>query len=68
MRLWRTGGVRTLPGGYFSRETRAELGGGDPGRAYLRIALVAPKPEVERGLLIVRDVLKKGWDRLETGH
>lgn len=66
LKLWREGGVRALPGGYFSRETPAELGGGDPGRAYLRLALVAPKPEVERGLQIVRDVLKDGWIHSEA--
>ncbi len=63
LKLWREGGVRALPGGYFSREVPAELGGGNPGKAFLRLALVAPKAEVARGLHIVRDVLREGWNR-----
>jgi len=63
LKLWREGGVRVLPGGYLSRETPAELGGGDPGAAYLRIALVAPRDEVARGLRVVKDVLRDGWNR-----
>lgn len=66
LKLWREGGVRVLPGGYFSRETRMELGGGDPGKAFLRIALVAPKAEVARGLHIVRDALGEGWNRSDA--
>lgn len=63
LKLWRDGGVRALPGGYFSREAPAELGGGNPGKAFLRLALVAPKAEVAQALGIVREVLKEGWNR-----
>ena len=56
-RLWREAGVRALPGAYLSREVPAALGGGDPGREYLRLALVAPFEEVRRGLEAVRSVL-----------
>lgn len=56
-RLWREAGVKALPGAYLSREVPAALGGGDPGRAYLRLALVAPAAEVRRGLDAVRACL-----------
>ncbi|MCL5776496.1 aminotransferase class I/II-fold pyridoxal phosphate-dependent enzyme [Limibaculum sp. FT325] len=56
-RLWREAGVKALPGAYLSREVPAALGGGDPGRAYLRLALVAPAAEVRRGLEAVRECL-----------
>ncbi len=56
-RLWRDAGVRALPGKYLSRPAPDRLGGGDPGEAYLRLALVAPAEEVRRGLEAVRAVL-----------
>ena len=52
-RLWAEAGVRALPGAYLSRDTAA----GNPGRGYLRAALVAPQEQVERGLHAIRDVL-----------
>jgi aspartate/methionine/tyrosine aminotransferase len=57
LRLWREAGVRCLPGAYLSRPAPEWMGGGDPGRAYVRLALVAPAPEVRRGLEAVRAVL-----------
>ncbi len=62
LRLWREAGVKCLPGKYLSRPTPesmrgASLDGGDPGDAYLRLALVAPAGEVRRGLEAVRAVL-----------
>lgn len=57
LRLWREAGVKCLPGKYLSRPTPQSLGGGDPGDAYLRLALVAPAGEVRRGLEAVRTVL-----------
>ena len=57
LRLWREAGVRALPGAYLSRPAPDWLGGGDPGAAYLRVALVAPAAEVARGLEAVRGVL-----------
>ena len=57
VRLWREAGVRALPGKYLSRPVPEWLGGGDPGAAYLRLALVAPAEEVRRGLEAVRRVL-----------
>jgi aspartate/methionine/tyrosine aminotransferase len=57
LRLWREAGVRSLPGEYLSRPAPGWLGGGNPGSAYVRLALVAPAPEVRRGLEAVRAVL-----------
>jgi aspartate/methionine/tyrosine aminotransferase len=54
--LWRKAGVRALPGAYLSRPTPA----GDPGAAWLRVALVAPAAETRRGLEAIRDVLGRG--------
>ena len=61
LRLWREAGVRCLPGRYLSRPVPGWLAsgvsGGDPGSAYVRLALVAPAPEIRRGLEAVRAVL-----------
>ncbi|MFK7943871.1 MAG: aminotransferase class I/II-fold pyridoxal phosphate-dependent enzyme [Paracoccaceae bacterium] len=57
LKLWQETGVRALPGGYLSRPIAPELGGGDPGTRYLRLALVAPAEDVARGLRAVREVL-----------
>lgn len=57
LKLWQQAGVRALPGGYLSRPVDPALGGGDPGTAYLRLALVAPAEDVRCGLEAVRDVL-----------
>lgn len=53
LRVWRETGVRTLPGAYLSRDTEA----GNPGENYIRVALVAPKTDVERGLTLLRDCI-----------
>jgi len=53
VRLWREAGVRALPGAYLSRDTAT----GNPGQGYIRVALVAPKDETERGLTQIRDCL-----------
>ena len=57
LKLWRETGVRALPGEYLSRDTDARLGGGNPGKAYLRVALVADELDVERGLNAIRSCL-----------
>jgi aspartate/methionine/tyrosine aminotransferase len=44
-----------LPGRYLSKETEQ----GAPGAPYIRVALVAPKEEAERGLIRLRDCLNK---------
>ncbi len=57
LKLWRETGVRALPGAYLSRPAPDWLGGGDPGAAYLRVALVAPRDETARGLELIRECL-----------
>ena len=53
LKLWVQAGVRVLPGGYLSREA----GGQNPGKGYIRVALVAPKDEMQRGLIRLRDCI-----------
>ncbi len=53
LKLWQETGVRVLPGGYLSRDTAT----GNPGRDYIRVALVAPQEETQRGLILLRDCL-----------
>ena len=53
LRLWRETGVRVLPGAYLSRE----VNGDNPGKDYIRVALVAPRDETRRGLTRLRDCL-----------
>lgn len=53
LRLWRETGVRVLPGAYLARD----VDGHNPGRGYIRVAMVAPKDEMQRGLIRLRDCL-----------
>lgn len=53
LKLWRETGVRVLPGAYLARE----VGGHNPGKGYIRVALVAPREETQRGLMRLRDCL-----------
>ena len=53
LRLWREAGVRVVPGGYLA-EDRPE---GNPGAAFIRVALVASVEDVARGLAAIRAVL-----------
>lgn len=53
LKLWTEAGVRVLPGAYLSRDTAA----GNPGKGYIRVALVAPREEMQRGLIRLRDCL-----------
>jgi N-succinyldiaminopimelate aminotransferase len=53
VRLWTETGVKVLPGSYLSRE----VDGFNPGKGYVRVALVAQKDEVQRGLTRLRDCL-----------
>ena len=53
LKLWQDTGVRVLPGAYLARE----IDGLNPGDTYIRVALVAPKAEPERGLMAIRDTL-----------
>ncbi|GGE06690.1 Aspartate/methionine/tyrosine aminotransferase [Gemmobacter megaterium] len=51
--LWQKTGVRVLPGAYLAREAQ----GHNPGKGYIRVALVAPADETKRGLTQIRDCL-----------
>lgn len=53
LKLWRETGVRVLPGAYLA----ADVNGQNPGKTYIRVALVAPKDETTRGLEAIRDCL-----------
>lgn len=53
LKLWRETGVRVLPGAYLSRDAN----GFNPGKTYIRVALVAPKEEMQHGLIRLRDCL-----------
>ncbi|WP_299845096.1 aminotransferase class I/II-fold pyridoxal phosphate-dependent enzyme [uncultured Roseovarius sp.] len=53
MKLWLETGVRVLPGAYLSREA----GGQNPGKGYIRAAMVAPIEEMAQGLTRLRDCL-----------
>jgi aspartate/methionine/tyrosine aminotransferase len=53
LKLWVQAGVRVLPGSYLSRDA----GGQNPGKGYIRVALVAPKDEMQRGLIRLRDCI-----------
>lgn len=53
LKLWRETGVRVLPGAYLARD----VGGDNPGKGYIRVALVAPKDDMRRGLEKLRDCI-----------
>lgn len=51
--LWREAGIQALPGAYLSRD----MDGENPGRGFLRVALVASPQETEDALIRLRRVL-----------
>lgn len=53
LQLWQETGVRVLPGAYLGRESADQ----NPGGGYIRVAMVAPKEEMQRGLTLIRDCL-----------
>jgi N-succinyldiaminopimelate aminotransferase len=53
LKLWRETGVRVLPGGYLAQD----VAGKNPGKGYIRAAMVAPKAETARGIELIRDCL-----------
>lgn len=53
VKLWAQTGVRVLPGSYLSRDAS----GSNPGHKFIRVALVAPTQEMQRGLNLIRDCL-----------
>lgn len=53
LKLWTETGLRVLPGAYLSRDTDR----GNPGKGFIRVALVAPAEDVDRGLIHIRECL-----------
>jgi aspartate/methionine/tyrosine aminotransferase len=53
LKLWTETGVKVLPGEYLGREVQ----GMNPGKGYIRVALVAPYDDLQRGLTRLRDCL-----------
>jgi len=53
IKLWCETGVKVLPGAYLSRE----VDGINPGQGYIRVAMVASKQEMQRGLQAIRDCI-----------
>ena len=53
VRLWTSTGVRVLPGAYLAKD----IDGANPGQSYIRVALVAPKPQMAHGLRLLHDCL-----------
>ena len=57
LKLWQETGVRVLPGEYLSKDTDQ----GNPGKEYIRVAMVAPKDEVQQGLIALHNKRGTGW-------
>lgn len=53
LKAWQDTGVRVLPGAYLSRD----VAGANPGKEYIRVAMVAPINDMRRGLIRLRDCL-----------
>ncbi|TMV94691.1 aminotransferase class I/II-fold pyridoxal phosphate-dependent enzyme [Thioclava sp. BHET1] len=53
LKLWQKTGIRVLPGAYLARD----VNGFNPGKEFIRVALVAPKEETQRALTELRDCL-----------
>ncbi|MDO5621474.1 MAG: aminotransferase class I/II-fold pyridoxal phosphate-dependent enzyme [Paracoccus sp. (in: a-proteobacteria)] len=52
-KLWAETGIQVLPGAYLSRD----VGGENPGAAYIRVALVDPAPQTEQALIALKNCL-----------
>lgn len=53
MKLWTETGIRVLPGAYLAQGKPRD----NPGEGFIRVAMVAPKQDMERALIILRDCL-----------
>ena len=53
IKLWQQTGVQVLPGAYLSRD----VDGTNPGKGYIRVAMVVEEQEMQRGLSAIRDCL-----------
>ena len=56
VKLWAETGIRVLPGSYLSRN----IDGNDPGKPYIRVAMVADHDAVSDGLKKIRTCLYEG--------
>lgn len=55
-KLWAEAGIQVLPGAYLARDTTA----GNPGRNFIRVALVAPVDQTEAALNRLKNCLYQG--------
>lgn len=53
LKLWQETGVRVLPGAYLSQGDPGQ----NPGKGFIRVAMVAPKTQMQRGLITLRDCI-----------
>ena len=51
--LWTNTGIRVLPGAYLAREVDGE----NPGKHFIRVAMVTPREEMAQALITLRDHL-----------
>ena len=56
--LWKDFGVKVLPGAYLSNKNHEVFGGNNPGKQFIRVALVQKKNELEFGLNAISQYLK----------
>ncbi len=54
LRLWREGGVRVVPGSYLARD---QADGSNPGRGYIRVAMVQDQETTAEALHRLVEVL-----------
>lgn len=53
LRLWQETGVRVLPGAYLAQDYQGQ----NPGKGFIRVAMVAPKEDMGNALIQLRDCL-----------
>ena len=53
LKVWKETGVRVLPGAYLSQGDPGQ----NPGEQFIRVAMVAPKTELQQGLITLRDCI-----------
>ena len=57
LKLWRRGGIRTLPGAYMGREVEAGKPQSNPGFSFLRVALVSDLSTIRTALQTMGEIL-----------
>ena len=58
-KLWREAGVKVLPGGYLARGGAALESSGNPGLAYIRVALVHDRQRTAEALIRMKHTIAK---------